>query len=214
MYSHSSNCVKVFPTAKESSSSVDLERLACEVSPASSKHVLLSLDRGIYIPELGRRICSINQLTRQQRASLTEDQILQVLSFISNFPSALASSLAHHHGRRQPLEEDSSSSDHSEAGPSGAEQNTTSDVRNAPAGPSRPAQPARGGRMKARAQQGSARGCRAREEEGDLVRGGEDAARPLSQFEVDRHPSKITALELDVIRQLYYVLDYVEFRLP
>ena len=68
--------------------------------------------------------------------------------------------------------------------------------------------------MKARAQQGSARGCRAREKEGDLVRGGEDAARPLSQFEVDKHPSKITTLELDVIRQLYYVLDYVEFRLP
>ena len=80
--------------------------------------------------------------------------------------------------------------------------------------PSIPAQPARGGRVKARTQRGLARGRCAREEEGDLVRGGEDVARPLSQFEVDRHPSKITVRELDVIRQLYYVPDYVEFCLP
>ena len=68
--------------------------------------------------------------------------------------------------------------------------------------------------MKARAQRGLARGLRAQGEEGDPVRGGEDVAWPLSQFEVDRHPSKITVRELDVIRQLYYVPDYVEFCLP
>ena len=60
MSSYNSDCVEVFPTAEESSSSVDLERLVCELSPASSEHVLPSSDQGIYIPELGRRICSIN----------------------------------------------------------------------------------------------------------------------------------------------------------
>ena len=180
MSSHSSDCVEVFPTTEESSSSVDLERLARELSPASSEHVLPSSDRGIYIPELGRRICSINQLTRQQRASLTEDQPLQVLSFMANFPSALESSSTHRHGRGQPVEEDNSLSDHSEVSPSGAEQDTTSKVRNVPAGPGKPAQPARGGRMKACAQWGRTRGRRALEEEGDPVRRGEDAARSLS----------------------------------
>ena len=53
---------------------MDLEQLAPELSPASFKHVLPSSDRGIYIPELGRKICTINQLTRHQRASL--DQLL------------------------------------------------------------------------------------------------------------------------------------------
>ena len=154
MYSHNSDCVEVFPTTKESSSSVDLERLACELSSASFEHVLLSLDRGIYIPELGRRICSINQLTHQQRASLTEDQLLQVLSFMANFPSALESSLVHRHGRCQPVEEDNSLSDHSQAGPLGAEQDIASEVCNALAGPSRSAQPARGGHVKIRAQRG------------------------------------------------------------
>ena len=39
----------------------------------------------------------------------------------------------------------------------------------------------------------------------------EDAAWPISQFEVDRHPSMMTKRELDMIRQLYYVPDYAEF---
>ena len=160
MSSHSSDCVEVFPTVKESNNSADLERLVREISPASSEYVLLSLDRGVYIPELGRRICSINQLTRQQRASLTEDQLIQVFSFMANFPSALEASLAHRHGWYQPAEE-SSSSDHAMAGPSEAEQDTSSEVRNAPARPSRPTESAKGGRVKARAQRGRTRGRRA-----------------------------------------------------
>ena len=31
---------------------------------------------------------------------------------------------------------------------------------------------------------------------------------------MDRHPSRITIRELDVIRKLYYVPDYMEFYLP
>ena len=98
MSSHNLDCVEVFPTAEESSSSVDLERLAHKLSLASFEHVLPSSDRGIYIPELSRRICSINQLTCQQCASLTEDQLLQMLNFMANFPSALESSLTHRRG--------------------------------------------------------------------------------------------------------------------
>ena len=175
--------------------------------------MLPSSDRGIYILQIDWRICSFNQLTRQQRASLIEDQLLQVLSFMANFPSVLESSLAHPRGWRQPVKEDNSSSDHSEAGPSGAEQDTGSEVCNTPTGPTRQAQLARGGRVKARAQRGRARGRRAQEEGNDPVHRGEDHARPFSQFEVDRHPSKMTTWELDVIRQLYYVPDYMELRL-
>ena len=60
MFSHSLDCVEVLPTAEESSSLTDLERLAREVSLTLSEHVLPSSDRRIYIPELGQRICSIN----------------------------------------------------------------------------------------------------------------------------------------------------------
>ena len=41
---------------------------------------------------------------------------------------------------------------------------------------------------------------------GDPLQGEEDAAQPLSRFEVDRHPSKMIAREMDLIRELYQVL--------
>ena len=165
-----------------------------------------SLDQEIYIPELGRRISTINQLTRQQHASLLEDQLLRVLSFMANYPSAMGLDLMHQGGWRQPVNDESSSSDQGRT-----DQDTSSEVGNAPAGPSRLVQLASGGRRKAQAQHGHARGRRAREEEEDLIQRGEDTARPLLQFEVDRDPSKITERELDMIKQLYYVPDYVEF---
>ena len=105
---------------------------------------------------------------------------------MANFPSVLEASLAHRHGQRQPAEEESSSSKHIAANPSEAEQDTSSEVRNTPLGPSRPAQLTRGGGVKVHEQRGRARGCRAREEGGDPVHGGEDPARPFSRFEVDR----------------------------
>ena len=42
MSSHSFDRVKIFPVAEDSSSSVDLERLAQEISLATSEHVLSS----------------------------------------------------------------------------------------------------------------------------------------------------------------------------
>ena len=68
--------------------------------------------------------------------------------------------------------------------------------------------------MKARAQRGHDQGHRVLEEGGDPVDRGEDHVQPLWQFEVDRHPSKITEWALDVIRLLYYIPDYVELYLP
>ena len=67
--------------------------------------------------------------------------------------------------------------------------------------------------MKTRARRGRTRGHRARDQDWDPVQGGEDVARPISSFEVDRHPSRMTEQELELIRTHYYVLDYVELRL-
>ena len=122
MSSHNSDCVEIFPIAEESSSSMDLERLAREISPASSEHVLPSSDQGIYIPELGRRICSINQLTHQQRASLIDEQRFQLYGFMANYPSALEVHMDHRCSRRQPTKEESPSSNHIAAGPSRVDQ--------------------------------------------------------------------------------------------
>ena len=76
---------------------------------------------------------------------------------------------------------------------------------------SRPTEPSRGGRTKARVSKGHARGKRAKEESRYAVIGGEDFAQRLSRFEVDRHPTKIMERELELIREMYQVPDYVEF---
>ena len=87
-------------------------------------------------------------------------------------------------------------------------------MRNAHACTSQPTDPSRGGRIKARALRGHTQGWCVRDEGGDPVQGGEDAAWSLSRFEVDRHPFKMMALEMNLIRELYQVPDFVEFRLP
>ena len=155
---HSLDCVEIFPIAEKLSSSVDLERLARKISQTSSEHVLLSSDRGVYIPELGRRICSINQLTRQQRASLMDEQCFKIYSFMANYLSTLEASLDH---RCQPAEEESSSSDHVTTSPSRVDKESSFGARNTPAGTSRPAELSRGGRTKARTLRGHAQGRRA-----------------------------------------------------
>ena len=48
----------------------------------------------------------------------------------------------------------------------------------------------------------------------DPVSEGEDVAWPLSRFEVDRHPSKMMARELDLLREFYQIPEFVEFKLP
>ena len=118
-------------------------QLARELSPASSEHVMPSSGQGTYILELSRRISSINQLTRTQRASLTKDQLIAIFSYMANHPSVMGFGLTHRGGLCQPSEEGSSPSDQH-----GADQDISSEMQNAPAGPSRLVQPARGGRVK------------------------------------------------------------------
>ena len=50
---------------------------------------------------------------------------------MANYPSAIEASLDYRRGRRQPTEEESSSSDHAVDGLSGAEQDTSFEVHNA-----------------------------------------------------------------------------------
>ena len=52
-----------------------------------------------------------------------------------------------------------------------------------------------------------------REKSRDAVPRGEDVARPITRFEVDRHPTKIKEGKLELIRDMYQVPDYVEFQL-
>ena len=59
----------------------------------------------------------------------------------------------------------------------------------------------------------NALGCQAREQVGDAVEGREEAARPITSFEVDARTSRMTEYELALIRRYYHVLDYVQFRL-
>ena len=63
MSSHSSDCIEIRSVAPDSSSLVDLEQLAQELSPITSEYMLPSEDRGVCIPELGRKIQSVSQLT-------------------------------------------------------------------------------------------------------------------------------------------------------
>ena len=100
MSSHSSDCFKISPIAKDLISSVDLEWLAHEISLVTSEHVLLSSNRGVFILELDCKICSVNQLTPQQFASLTEQLRFQIFSYMANDPNSLEGHLNHCRGRR------------------------------------------------------------------------------------------------------------------
>ena len=85
------------------------------------------------------------------------------------------------------MEEGSSSTNPPVAQQSQADQEASSEPQNIPMETSRPTEPSRGGRTKAQANKGCARGKNAREKSRDAVPGGEDVARPFSRFEVDRY---------------------------
>ena len=112
------------------------------------------------------------------------------------------------------MEEESSLTTPIVARPSQVKQEVSSAARNIPTVTRQPFEPSRGGPFKSRASKGSARGKRAREERGDIVSGGEAIARPLFRFKVDRHLTKMKEGELELIRDMYQVPDYVEFQLP
>ena len=112
------------------------------------------------------------------------------------------------------MEEESSLTTPPAAQPSQADQEASSTARNIPVETSRPAGPSRGGRLKSQVNRGLARGKHAKEESGDAVLGGEDVAQLITRFEVHRHPTKMKEGELELIRDMYQVPDYVEFQLP
>ena len=60
-------------------------------------------------------ISSINQLTSQQRASLIDDQLINIFSYMADHPNTMGSGLSHRGGRCQPIEEENTSSDHNGA---------------------------------------------------------------------------------------------------
>ena len=130
---------------------------------------------------------------------------------MANDVNPLEGRLEHHCGRRQPTKDESSSTNPPATQPSKADQEAFSEMQNILVETSQLAKPSRGGQTKARANRGRAQGKHAREESGDAVLGGEDVARPLSRFEVDRHLNKIMEQELELIREMYQVPDYVEF---
>ena len=131
MSSHSFDYVKITPIAKDLSSFVDLKQVAQELSLTTSECVLLSGDRGVFILELGQKIWSVSQLTSQQFASLTYQQRLQILSYMTRYPNLLEGHLEHHPGRHQPAKhEESSSSNPLAVRPSEADQDFASEVRN------------------------------------------------------------------------------------
>ena len=147
---------------------MDLEWLAREISHATSKHVLPSGDRGIFILKLGRKIQSVSQLTSQQLASMTDHQRFQILSFMANNPNPLEGHLDHHHGRHHPTEGESSSGLPT-AHPLEVDQEASSEAQNTLVGTSRPTEPSRCSHTKVRTYRGHARGRHTKEESGDAV---------------------------------------------
>ena len=172
-----------------------------------SEHVSPGSGNGVFVPELGRRIRSLDQLTPDQRASLSNNVLFSISRYMADQQSEGSAGITHRRGRRQPSEDNEDLSD--------LEARVAESVRTAPqASTSQPAAEGRTGRSRSRARRRNVRGRRAREEAGDPVDGGEAWARPVTPFEMDTHGSKMTEDELAIIRSYFEVPDYVRFRLP
>ena len=141
MSSNSSDCVEFFPNTEGPYSSLDLEQSKRELSSSLSEHVLSSSDQGVYVPELGRRICSLHQLIPDQHASLSNNVLFSINSYMTDHPIEVGSGPTHRRGRRQPSKKKGSPS----------YQEIIPEVRNVEASTSQPAQLARRGLSKARA---------------------------------------------------------------
>ena len=70
-----------------------------------------SSDQGVYVPELGRRINSIHQLTPDQRASLSNNVLFSINSYMTDHPTEAGFGLTYRRGQRLPFEKGSSPSD-------------------------------------------------------------------------------------------------------
>ena len=126
---------------------------------------------------------------------------------MDNDLTLLEGCLKHRHGRQQPGEEESSSTTPPVVQPSQTDQKVCSTVWNILAKTSQSTVPSRGGQFKSQANRGCAWGNRAREESRDAVPKGEDVSRPITRFEVDRNPTKMKEGEVELIKDMYQVLD-------
>ena len=88
-----------------------------------------SSGHGVYVPVLGRRIISIHQLTPDQCASLSNNILFSINSYMADHATEAGTGLTHRRTRRQPFEDIDPPSD----------QEVTPEVRNVEASTSQPA---------------------------------------------------------------------------
>ena len=127
--SGNSDYVEISPNTEEPRSLLGLRQLE-EMGSSSSEHVMLSSGHGVYVPELSKRISSIHQLTPDQRASLSNNILFSINSYMADHATEMGIGLTHRSGRRQPSEDRDPPSD----------QEITPEVRNMEASTSQPAQ--------------------------------------------------------------------------
>ena len=66
-----------------------------EAGLSSSEHVMPSSGQGVYVPELGRRISLIHQLTPNQRGSLSNNILFNINSYMANHATEAGIGLVH-----------------------------------------------------------------------------------------------------------------------
>ena len=110
MTSSSSDSIEILPSTVRLRGFVDPMHMGRGTS--ASEHVSPTSGNGVYVPELGRRISSINQLTLDQRASLSNNVLYSINCYMADQHTEEAASLTHRRGRLQPSEDIDVQSDH------------------------------------------------------------------------------------------------------
>ena len=142
MTSSSSESIEILPSTVGTRGFGEPLDMGRGTSP--SEHVSPTLGSGVYIPELGRRIKSINQLTLDQHASLSNNVIFSINCYMADQRTEGTAGLTHKRGRRQP------SADIDEQSDQEVHETVAEVGRSAPqASTSRPAAEGRPGRSKA-----------------------------------------------------------------
>ena len=103
MSSSSSDGIEILPSIERLRGSANPKQM--EPGPSASEHVLPTSGNGVYVPELGRRSSSINQLTSDQRASLSNNVLYSINCYMADHRTKEAAGLTHRRGRRQPSED-------------------------------------------------------------------------------------------------------------
>ena len=82
MTSSSSDDIEILPSTVRLRGFVDQMHMGRGTS--ASEHVLPTSGTEVYVPELGRRISSINQLTLDQRVSLSNNVLYSINCYMTN----------------------------------------------------------------------------------------------------------------------------------